>query len=453
MLKDEEKKDMGAHSKLEPSKCDGSIQVKKWKPLAFDQVTENPEATVADILGELTTVASLHVRLYSVPDNPQEWRDITVRNAVLELLREMSQSKLAKLCPLSQPMLSNIINNRYMGKIGKEKCQEFGQWYLTYRKQHPEGGTPEVVPTERPLDGRLTFHPLKELPMMRDWFHGCRNPSKRTLQMYVDILNQGPVRQQERPKVVLSTLKNWWKNEKQRERKNLRSDDPSPDKESSRPKRKRRSCSNPDNPREDSSLHNFSGSSSQEAPRPNNFTMIHHDPAKKEDPFTMIHHDADKKQGQFTMIHHDADKKEGQFTMIHHDADKKEGQFTMIHHDPDKKEDFAMIHHGEDKKEDMHFDHPFEVKDKISPFFGGHHFAPDSKSNGGKITLFSHIHPDGSIERFLRKEEPNGKEDLFQKVGVDSHAPLFGFPVGVAKSCCPADDGRVSSEDDVDVGI
>ncbi|GIY30473.1 DNA-binding protein SATB1, partial [Caerostris extrusa] len=185
----------------------GSIQVKKWKPLAFDQITENPEATVGDILGDLTTMASLHVRLYSVPDNPQEWKDTTVRNAVLELLREMSQSKLAKLCPLSQPMLSNIINNRYMGKIGKEKCQEFGQWYLTYRKQHPEGSTPEVVPSDKPVDGRLTFHPTKELPIMRDWFHGCRNPSRRTLQMYVDILNQGPVRQQERPKIAFSTLK------------------------------------------------------------------------------------------------------------------------------------------------------------------------------------------------------------------------------------------------------
>lgn len=197
----------------------GSIQIKKWKPLAFDQITENSEATVVDILGDLTTVATLHIRLYSVPDNPQEWIDTTVRNAVLELLREMSQSKLAKLCPLSQPMLSNIINNRYVGKIGKEKCQEFGTWYLNYRKQNPEAVSPEVVPTDRPQDGRLTFHPTKELPMMRSWFHGCRNPSRRTLQMYVDILNQGPVRQQERPKVVVSALKNWWKNEKQRERK------------------------------------------------------------------------------------------------------------------------------------------------------------------------------------------------------------------------------------------
>ncbi|KFM59148.1 DNA-binding protein SATB2, partial [Stegodyphus mimosarum] len=126
----------------------------------------------------------------------------------------MSQSKLAKLCPLSQPMLSNIINNRYVGKIGKEKCQEFGLWYLTYRKQHPEGSTPEVVPNDRPVDGRLTFHPTKELPVMRDWFHSCRNPSRRTLQMYVDILNQGPVRQQES---VMTKLEG----EKEREREKV----------------------------------------------------------------------------------------------------------------------------------------------------------------------------------------------------------------------------------------
>lgn len=61
-----------------------------------------------------------------------------------------------------------------------------------------EGATLEVVPSERPADGRLTFHPTKELPIMREWFQSCRNPSRRTLQMYVDILNQGPVRQQER---------------------------------------------------------------------------------------------------------------------------------------------------------------------------------------------------------------------------------------------------------------
>lgn len=256
----------------------GSIQIKKWKPLAFDQITENSEATVADILGELTTVATLHVRLYSVPDDPKEWKDVTVRNAVLELLREMSQSKLAKLCPLSQPMLSNIINNRYLGKIGKEKCQEFGLWYLTYRKQNPEGAALEVVPSDRPADGRLTFHPTKELPVMREWFHSCRNPSRRTLQLYVDILNQGPVRQQERPKVVLATLKNWWKNEKQRERKHQRDDDKTDDPEmKTRKKRKRSSdtSQNADNMKDGLNDEGLPSSNpDQEELKSNNFTLI-----------------------------------------------------------------------------------------------------------------------------------------------------------------------------------
>lgn len=42
----------------------GVIQLKNWKPLTFDQITESPEATVGDILGELSTVATLRIRLY-----------------------------------------------------------------------------------------------------------------------------------------------------------------------------------------------------------------------------------------------------------------------------------------------------------------------------------------------------------------------------------------------------
>ncbi|GFR25455.1 uncharacterized protein TNCT_440551 [Trichonephila clavata] len=135
----------------------------------------------------------------------------------------------------------------------------------------------------------LTFHPTKELPVMRDWFHGCRNPSRRTLQMYVDILNQGPVRQQERPKISLSTLKNWWKNEKQRERKHQRSDDLSPD--STKPKRRKKTdgsngqkerFTRKDGELSESSLvsdssHHFPGSNSAEAAKTNSkFSLLNH---------------------------------------------------------------------------------------------------------------------------------------------------------------------------------
>ncbi|GIY56241.1 uncharacterized protein CEXT_31541 [Caerostris extrusa] len=44
-----------------------AIQLKNWKPLTFDQITESPDATVGDILGELSSAATLRIRLYSRP--------------------------------------------------------------------------------------------------------------------------------------------------------------------------------------------------------------------------------------------------------------------------------------------------------------------------------------------------------------------------------------------------
>ncbi|XP_076325835.1 homeobox protein dve-1-like isoform X2 [Tachypleus tridentatus] len=196
----------------------GAIQLRNWKPLAFDQITEMSDATVGEILGELAGIATLRIRLFRTASNCNIWTYEMVRNAVLELLREMSQSSLAKICPLPQPVLSNIANNKTKMKIGREKCKEFGKWYIEFRRQNL-GASGFITKDTHPHDGRMTFHPSKELPVMREWYQACRNPSLRTLQMYTDILNETTLRQQERPKVTVTCLKNWWKNERQRERK------------------------------------------------------------------------------------------------------------------------------------------------------------------------------------------------------------------------------------------
>jgi homeobox domain-containing protein len=38
--------------------------IKNWKPLSFEKIAEGPTVTVGDILGELTTVATLRIQLY-----------------------------------------------------------------------------------------------------------------------------------------------------------------------------------------------------------------------------------------------------------------------------------------------------------------------------------------------------------------------------------------------------
>ncbi len=37
--------------------------MKNWKPLTFDTITENPDATVDEILGDLTSIATLRIKL------------------------------------------------------------------------------------------------------------------------------------------------------------------------------------------------------------------------------------------------------------------------------------------------------------------------------------------------------------------------------------------------------
>ncbi len=46
-----------------PISLQGTIHIKNWKPLTFDTITESPNATLDEILGDLTSVTTLRIRL------------------------------------------------------------------------------------------------------------------------------------------------------------------------------------------------------------------------------------------------------------------------------------------------------------------------------------------------------------------------------------------------------
>ena len=75
---------------------------------------------------------------------------------------------------------------------------------------------PKDISTSK--DSRMTFHPVHEIPLLREWFHENPNPSDKKLTKYTNKLNAGHTRQ-ERPKLTIAKLKIWWKNERQREKK------------------------------------------------------------------------------------------------------------------------------------------------------------------------------------------------------------------------------------------
>ncbi|XP_056157252.1 DNA-binding protein SATB2-like [Lampris incognitus] len=116
----------------------GIIKVGRWKPMPIHYLTDAPEATVADMLLDVYHMVTLRILLHSfarLEDLPSEqWNHATVRNALKELLREMNQSVLAKECPLSQGMISAIVNSSYYANVSTSKCQEFGRWYKRHKR-------------------------------------------------------------------------------------------------------------------------------------------------------------------------------------------------------------------------------------------------------------------------------------------------------------------------------
>lgn len=77
----------------------GSILLKNWKSLTFDQISEDPLATVGDILTDLTTIATLKIQVFR--GKSDTLRDI--KDKLLKFLLAQSHNVLMSTgCPLDE---------------------------------------------------------------------------------------------------------------------------------------------------------------------------------------------------------------------------------------------------------------------------------------------------------------------------------------------------------------
>lgn len=128
--------------------------------------------------------------------------------------------------------------------MSKFKCVEFGAWFVEYSKSKSDVRQAASLPrsirqpsTSSTGNVRLTFHSKLEVPRLKEWFQQCTNPSERQLAQYADTLNQSSLRAERwvgktilfetdslhnRNRVTVKSLKNWWKNNKQKNRTSKR---------------------------------------------------------------------------------------------------------------------------------------------------------------------------------------------------------------------------------------
>lgn len=115
------------YSPAEAMGAKGVIQLKNWKALPFESITDNLQSTIDHILGDLTSVAVLRIRLSSQPKlNSTD----DVKDKLLQLLISQSHGMLLNSgCPIEKNFLLSLSKGEKLTTISEERRQAFNNWY------------------------------------------------------------------------------------------------------------------------------------------------------------------------------------------------------------------------------------------------------------------------------------------------------------------------------------
>ncbi|KAH1029939.1 hypothetical protein HUJ05_003085 [Dendroctonus ponderosae] len=224
----------------------GSVLIKNWKPLNFDQISDDPLVTVGDILSELSTVATLRIQVFrGKPGSLNDVKDKLLRY----LLLQSHGMLLSSGCPLDEMILSQICRSNLSSsnypEISEEIRRKFDLWWSTqFNSQMPPSRSQFISsypsqysvppqptpPMDRPISDshpamqtvhnhfptqktrmRTSFDPELELPKLQRWFNENQHPSRQQIQQYVKELNNLESRRGRKP-LDINNVVYWFKN-------------------------------------------------------------------------------------------------------------------------------------------------------------------------------------------------------------------------------------------------
>ncbi|CAG9581204.1 unnamed protein product [Danaus chrysippus] len=227
----------------------GSVVINNWKPLPFERISDGPLATVGEVLGELTTVATLRIQLLRPRPTPLQ----DIKDKLLRLLLLQSRPLLMSTgCPLDERVryseLSQIPNVPAMLRSLIPDCKP-DPYTMATPTNPPHPHTPcnansDLSPRRYPSPGpknrsptlntipdhlhpalqtvqnqyptqktrmRTSFDPELELPKLQRWFSENQHPSRQQIQQYVRELNNLESRRGRKP-LDVNNVVYWFKN-------------------------------------------------------------------------------------------------------------------------------------------------------------------------------------------------------------------------------------------------
>ncbi|XP_052234572.1 uncharacterized protein LOC127847056 isoform X2 [Dreissena polymorpha] len=123
----------------------GAIQIKNWKPLSFDTIAENQSSNIEDLLGELTQVVTLRIRICSNATKLTSAEEVKER--LLQLLLSQSQGLMQSTgCTnMDKNGLYQNGQQQTLATISPEMRRAFDKWYEEQLKSYTDGSAPNNV--------------------------------------------------------------------------------------------------------------------------------------------------------------------------------------------------------------------------------------------------------------------------------------------------------------------
>ncbi|TKR81015.1 hypothetical protein L596_014963 [Steinernema carpocapsae] len=179
----------------------GLVQINNWKPLEFDAISENPDATIGDLFKDMHS----HVTLKILTKEAESQSNQCINDIKTRLLKTALEK---------QPQMMNTSNNQIKDAIqqiiegddpsmNQEQIEAVQQWLDSL-------GSDE---SRRSPVNTVRFNAIQEIPKLERWFNSEPNPSRQKLIHYMGTLNQSQYRKNH-SKITYQQICNWFSNQR-----------------------------------------------------------------------------------------------------------------------------------------------------------------------------------------------------------------------------------------------
>ncbi|ULT79366.1 hypothetical protein L5515_016070 [Caenorhabditis briggsae] len=202
------------HSSMSTS-ARGLIQVNNWKPLPFDQITENLEETVENLFKDISSHVVLKILSKPTTDANAVQCISEVKNKLLKAAVNKNPSVMTSV---DNQQVKEVINTIIAGDetlLNSEQIGAVNEWLDTL----------EIAEDRRSPTQVQRFNTIFEIPRLEKWFKQDANPSKQKMNNYLNQLNQSPFRRNN-AKINYQQICNWFSQKRASNRSTITPVDP-----------------------------------------------------------------------------------------------------------------------------------------------------------------------------------------------------------------------------------